>query len=287
MRTITRRTLKTLQVLPNRMCTRISFFVSKTVREIRAFFLSTTKYSWNESTTSSADGRLTRHGQGVSARPPAALREDLIQHGLDEKKKRQANFVNSRKLLLKVYKFKKSKCDRFGKRPAATAAEKIDEWSTEADVSAFRRSIGLFFFVCFFLRSSKNFRFAFPALNVSSQAFTWKISICSAKSNHVLRCSLSGELATGRARLLTRDRVAASQLQLTLVNRKSSAFSSAGLVGRLESRSWKVRLGQQSYSICNRAREIEFNFFTAWTIFMKLGTLVHHLHGYKQLPQMF
>ena len=39
------------------------------------FFLSMIKYSWNESTTSSADGRLTRHRQGVSARPPAAMRK--------------------------------------------------------------------------------------------------------------------------------------------------------------------------------------------------------------------
>ena len=31
----------------------------------------------------------------------------------------------------------------------------------------------------------------------------------------------------------------------------------------------------------NRAREIEFNFFIAWTIFMKLGTLVHHTYGYN------
>ena len=31
----------------------------------------------------------------------------------------------------------------------------------------------------------------------------------------------------------------------------------------------------------SRAREIEFNFFIAWTIFMKLGTLVHHPHGYQ------
>ena len=31
----------------------------------------------------------------------------------------------------------------------------------------------------------------------------------------------------------------------------------------------------------NRSREIEFNFFTAWTIFMKLGTLVQHAPGYK------
>ena len=37
----------------------------------------------------------------------------------------------------------------------------------------------------------------------------------------------------------------------------------------------------------NRSREIEFNSFTASTIFMKLGTLVHHVHGYKTLPQNF
>ena len=78
--------------------------------------------------------------------------------------------MNRRELLLKGYNFKESKHDRFGKRPAANAAEKIDERLTEADVSAFHRSIGLFFF--FFLRSSKNFRFAFLALNVSSQYFT-------------------------------------------------------------------------------------------------------------------
>ena len=58
--------------------------------------------------------------------------------------------MNRRKLLLKDYKFKESKHDRFGKRPAATAAEKIDERSTEADVSPFRRSIGLFVFFFFF-----------------------------------------------------------------------------------------------------------------------------------------
>ena len=55
------------------------------------------------------------------------------------------------------------------------AAEKIDQRSTEADVSRQRllqvdRAVYFFFF--FFLRSSKNFRFAFLALNVSSQAFT-------------------------------------------------------------------------------------------------------------------
>ena len=37
----------------------------------------------------------------------------------------------------------------------------------------------------------------------------------------------------------------------------------------------------------NRAREIEFNFFTAWTIFIKLGTLVHHVNGYKSVASDF
>ena len=37
----------------------------------------------------------------------------------------------------------------------------------------------------------------------------------------------------------------------------------------------------------NRVREIEFNFFIAWTIFMKLGTLVHHVHGYKNCLRVF
>ena len=28
-------------------------------------------------------------------------------------------------------------------------------------------------------------------------------------------------------------------------------------------------------------------FFIAWTIFMKIGKLVHHVYGYKALPQIF
>ena len=38
-------------------------------------------------------------------------------------------------------KFKETKHDRFGKRPAATEAEDIDDRSTEEDVNAIRRSI--------------------------------------------------------------------------------------------------------------------------------------------------
>ena len=37
----------------------------------------------------------------------------------------------------------------------------------------------------------------------------------------------------------------------------------------------------------NRARVIEFNFFIAWNIFMNLGTLFYHVHGYKNLAQIF
>ena len=54
--------------------------------------------------------------------------------------------MNRRKLLLKGYNFIESKHDRFGKRPAANAAEKIDERSTEADVRAFHKVDRAFFF---------------------------------------------------------------------------------------------------------------------------------------------
>ena len=37
----------------------------------------------------------------------------------------------------------------------------------------------------------------------------------------------------------------------------------------------------------NRAREVEFNLFKAWTISMKIGTLLQHAHGYKTPPQIF
>ena len=86
-------------------------------------------------------------------------------------KKKKANFVDSRKVILRGYKFKETKHGRFGKRPAATEAEEIDDRSTEADVNALRRLIELFFFL-FSMSSSNNFRFAFIALKVTSQAFT-------------------------------------------------------------------------------------------------------------------
>ena len=79
-------------------------------------------------------------------------------------------------------------------------------------MNALGRSIELFFFSFF---SVIVFRFAFLALKLASQSFYFKDLICSGKINHVLRCSLSRELATGRASLRTAVRDAASQLQLT------------------------------------------------------------------------
>ena len=54
--------------------------------------------------------------------------------------------MDSRKLLLRGYKFKDTKHDRFGKRSAATEAEEIDDRSTEADVNSLRRLIEFFSF---------------------------------------------------------------------------------------------------------------------------------------------
>ena len=114
------------------------------------------------------------------------------------------------------------------------------------------RSSCFFFFFRFSASSSNNSRFAFLALKVASQGFTWKILICSSKINHVLRCSLSGELARSLRGELTCGplfEVLHRSCSCSWLNRKSSALPSAGFVRRLESLSWKVRLGLQSYSI--------------------------------------
>ena len=122
------------------------FFVSKTVREIKAFFLPMTKIQLkrvnNKLSQRTVDAPLTGRAREAYNGPE----KSLVQHGLVEKK---ANFVDSGKLLLTGYKFKETKHDRFRKRPAATEAEEIDDRSTEAGVNALRRSIKLFFFSFF------------------------------------------------------------------------------------------------------------------------------------------
>ena len=129
---------------------RISFFVSKTVREIRAFFLPMAKIQLkrvnhgHKLSRRTVDAPSTGRAREASNGPE----KSLVQHGLVKKK---ANFVDSEKLLLRGYKFKETKHDRFVKRPTATEAEEIDDRSTQADVNALRRSIKLFFFSFFYV----------------------------------------------------------------------------------------------------------------------------------------
>ena len=92
------------------------------------------------------------------------------------------------------------------------------------------------FFFLFSTSSPNKFKFAFLALKVASQAYTWKISICLAKIDHVFRCSLSGELTTKGARLRTAVRGAASQLQLT--EPKEQRVAQRGLCAK----AWKSEL---------------------------------------------
>ena len=132
-------------------------------------------------------------------------------------------------------------------RDAAAEAEEMDNRSTEADVNALRRprSIELTFFL---LRLSNNFKFAFLALNVASQAFPWKISICSAKIDYVLRCLLSGELATDGESSLA-DRWSRCCITAAADWTERAARCPARTLCQARTRSWKVRPGLQSYSI--------------------------------------
>ena len=158
MRTITPLTLKTLQVHTNRVCTRTSFFVSKTVREIRAYFPPTTKIQLK--LVNHELSRRTVDAPSTGRFPEASSGPENLKSGSARlsRKQRQTSW-------------KETKHDIFGKRPAATEAEEIDDRSTEADVNALRRSIEWCFF--FFSTSSSNkFRFAFLALKVANQAFT-------------------------------------------------------------------------------------------------------------------
>ena len=58
------------------------------------------------------------------------------------------------------------------------------------------------------------------------------------------------------------------------------------------SRSWHPPHAQKASCVCLTGVRYHFvwwelNFFIAWTIFMKLGTLVHHVHGYKKVASDF
>ena len=194
-----------LQVCAIQLCKCISFFVSKTVREERAFVnpihapkqLKRVNHKLN---WWAIDAPLTwRFRKGSSG-----SEKSLFSTGQVEEK---ANFLDSWTILLWSYTIKKPNTTGCEKRPAATVSGEIDDRSREADVNAVRGSIELFFFSSasssssFFLQWPSNyFRFAFLLLKVGSPDFSWKISISisSAKISH-LRI-LRGLLACGPLR---------------------------------------------------------------------------------------
>ena len=210
----------------------------------QSFFLSTTKKKLKRVNRKLSQRTVDTPSTGRFCEASGGPEKSLVL------KKEKANFVDSRKLLLRGYKFKGTKHDRFGKDMQRLRLRRltIDRRRRSWTPSSGRSS---WFFFLFSTSSSNNFRFAFFALKEASQAFTLKISIGSAKINHVLRCSLSRELTMGEARLRNAVRGAASAIRsCSWLNLRSNALPSAGFVRRLESLSWKVRLGSQCYSIC-------------------------------------
>ena len=108
--------------------------------------------------------------------------------------------MDSGKLLLRGYKFKETKPDRFEKKPAATEAEEIDDRSKEADVSALRRSIERFSFSFLFfydrLTTSDYFCVSCLALKVDIFRSAWQKSIAFFAAR-LAESSLPRELACG------------------------------------------------------------------------------------------
>ena len=96
MRTITPVTLKMLQVRANRVCTHISFFVLKTVREIRAFFLPMTTIQLKRVNHKLGQRSVDAPSTGRFREASSGPEKSFVQHGLVEKK---ANLVDSRELL--------------------------------------------------------------------------------------------------------------------------------------------------------------------------------------------
>ena len=76
-------------------------------------------------------------------------------------------------------------------------------------------------------------------------------------------------------------------MKISSINSKEKLVKCATEVARLHRVSIQVMHKIGRLRKFNRAREIEFNFLFAWTIFMKLGTLVHHVYGYKICLRFF
>ena len=147
MRTITPVTLKMLQVHANRVYSGISFFVSKTVREIRAFFLPMTKIQLKRVNLKLGQCSVNAPSTGRFRETSSGPEKSFVQHSLFKKKRQTSWIVKS--FFKGAKNLKKPNTTDLEKRPAAIEAEKIDGQSTEVGVNALRRSIELFFFSFF------------------------------------------------------------------------------------------------------------------------------------------
>ena len=76
-----------LQVRANRVCTRISFCVSKTVREIMAFFLPMTKIQLKQVNHKLGQRSVDAPSTGRFLEASSGPEKSFVHHGLVEKKK--------------------------------------------------------------------------------------------------------------------------------------------------------------------------------------------------------
>ena len=93
----------------------------------QSFFLSTTKIQLKRVNHKLSRRTIDAPWTGRVHEASSGPQKNLIQHGLVEKKKKTGKLRELKKASVKRLQIKEIKCDRFGNRPAATAAEKIDD----------------------------------------------------------------------------------------------------------------------------------------------------------------
>ena len=119
----------------------------------------------------------------------------------------------------------------------------------------------------------------------TSRHKTSKLCICSHAGTLAGKSFKAGPWVFGLFVPWYRRRWEESSVKISQKNSKKKLVKCATEVARLR----KVAIqsctqNRPSPNVQFLARKIEFNVFIAWTIFMKLGTRVHHVHGYKTLP---
>ena len=164
MHTTTPLTLKMLQVRANRVCTRISFFVSKTVREIRALFLPMSKIQLKRVNHNLGQRSVDAPSTGRFREASSGTEKSLVQHGFVEKIRQTSWIVGSFfKEAKNLKKAKTTDLERDLQRPRLRRP--VDGGGRERPPQVDR----VVFFFRFSASLSNNFRFAFLALKVASK----------------------------------------------------------------------------------------------------------------------